>query len=73
MVQITWYHNQQELSVVQMDKRSVLEKFRLEEVGADQFGNYSCTATNNLTSVTDTVLLSGIISNNNVIYEHCLT
>ena len=41
---------------------SVVETLRIEEVGGDRFGNYSCSANNSISSSSSRLMFSGIVS-----------
>ena len=63
-LQIVWSRDGEMISVINSDTKSVLEKLKVSQTGADQFGNYSCFANNSMGSVSAVVSYSG-----NVIYN----
>ena len=48
-----------ELRSVSAVTTSVVETLRIEQVGGDKFGNYSCSANNSISSASSRLIFSG--------------
>ena len=70
LFQITWRRNDEELRSVSAVSSSVEEKLRIE--GSGKFGNYSCSASNSISTSSSRLEFSGINESNRINSEEAL-